>query len=128
MYARMIRGVILGTMFLGLISCGGGSSPTGQVASEKPGRVYVQNETTMIVDVYYVDETGTKIETTIEPGKREEVTRGVVDGGTTIKMNVNPRRNCRSDVEKQVTVDGNRTLRITHVGACGTKQVDTVTI
>ena len=66
------------------------------------------------------------IETTIEPGDTEEATRGVLDGGTKIMLNVDPRRNCRSDVEQEVTVDGNTTVRILSVGACGTKYVEMI--
>jgi len=124
MYRYIIRGMILGAMFLGVVDCGGDSSPTGKKTSKKEGRVFVKNEYSQIVDVFYVDETGTKIETAIDPGEQEEVTRGVLDGGTTIKLNVDPRRNCRSDVEVEVTVDGNRIVRVMNVGACGTKYVE----
>jgi len=114
---------MLGAILTGIVGCGA-DSPTGKKVSEKPGRVYIQNETTMIVEVYYVDVEGTKIETAIDPWDTGEATREVLDGGTKVVLNVNPVRSCRSDVTIEVTVDGNRTVRVLGVGACGTKQVD----
>ena len=127
MYRHAIRGIVLGAMLLGLIGCGGDSGTTGGGdGSKNSGRVYIRNESTLVVDVSYVDADGNKIETTIEPGDTEEATRGVLDGGTKIVLNVNPQRNCRSDVEQEVTVDGNTTVRVIRVGACGTKFVEMV--
>ena len=126
MHRCLIRGVVLGAIFLGLIGCGGDNSTGGGSGAKSPGRVYIQNESTLIVDVSYVDAEGNMIETTIEPGDTEEATRGVLDGGTKIMLNVDPRRNCRSDVEQEVTVDGNTTVRILSVGACGTKYVEMI--
>ena len=120
--ASIRSGLIAFALVVGLlawIGCGGDDGPTGKGGrSAEDGRIFLKNPTDYLFEVSYQDEELETIKTSVGKQETQEVTRGPLEGGTTVMLRVvllNLRGTTNPTKMVEVKVDGNLTVLITSV-------------
>jgi len=121
----MFKSLSLGFLcaFLWSFACGGGG--VGPRVAED-GRIYVRNSTDVAFDVRCVTEDLKEVETVVEPGEVEDVSREVLKAGTKVTITLtsqkavgyggDPTGRIQPSVEVELTVNGNMAVWIKSIG------------
>ncbi|HID11456.1 MAG TPA: hypothetical protein EYP17_09185 [Candidatus Latescibacteria bacterium] len=117
-----MRTAIVLILGLGLPLACGGKSPVKEPGIKEDGRVFLENVSQNAgrykadVTVWYYDEELGKVEITVLPGEKKEVSHDILKGGTKLTLYLKGRAYVYSHQlepqEIEIVVDGNVTIRI----------------